>query len=142
MSRGASLLDIGGVQCPQIHELIARADIIFTSLSNDSALESTLDAIVENVVTLAGKIFVDTSTVHPSCSEAAQRRLAAKSAQFVAAPVFGASPVAAQGQLLWIIAGPNDAVRTISQFVVGIMGREIIRLGEDVKQATMLKTAG
>lgn len=114
------------------------------SLSDDSALESTLDAIIdpssENQFT--GKIVADTSTVHPDSSAKAQARLAEKGAKFIASPVFGASPVAAKGKLLWIVAGPDDAVQAISPYLEGVMGRGVIRVGEDVRQSSMMKTAG
>ncbi|KAK1996006.1 NAD(P)-binding protein [Colletotrichum falcatum] len=144
VSRGASLAEIGGVTRSSAKDLVNNADIVFLSLSDDAALEATLDAVLEASVPtdLTGKIIVDTSTVHPSSSAASRDRLAARDAKFVAAPVFGASPVAAEGKLLWIIAGPHDAVDSIEPFVVGVMGRGAIRLGEDVQQSSMMKTAG
>ncbi|KUI66899.1 putative 3-hydroxyisobutyrate dehydrogenase, mitochondrial [Cytospora mali] len=143
MSRGEPLQKIGGVPCGNMSDLVEKSDIIFMSLSDDSALEATLDSLIGNGgAELSGKIIVDTSTVLPSSTERAQTRLAEKGARLVAAPVFGASPVAAQGNLLFVLAGPEDAIQAISPFLVGVMGRGVIRLGEDVKQSSMLKTAG
>lgn len=144
MSRGQTLQDLGGVPCENITDLVSKSDVIFLSLSDDSALAATLDAIIGAGAgnNMSGKIIVDTSTVHPRSSEEAETRLRAKDAVFVAAPVFGASPVAAEGRLLFVLAGPEDAVRVISPFLVGVMGRGVIRLGEDVKEASLLKTAG
>lgn len=149
ISRGEPLHEIGGVPASSIGDLVSAADIVFLSLSDDHALEATIDAILaarseerSNKSRLTGKILVDTSTVHPSSSDKARVRLAEQSAVFVAAPVFGASPVAREGKLLFILAGPDAAVRAIEPFLVGVMGRGVIRLGEDVKSASMLKTAG
>ncbi|OHF03929.1 hypothetical protein CORC01_00791 [Colletotrichum orchidophilum] len=144
MSRGALLEKAGGAPQPNIINLVKDTDIVFISLSDDKALEATLDAILDDAAAadLTGKIFVDTSTVHPLSSAKARERLAAKQAKFIAAPVFGASPIAAQGTLLWIVAGPDEAVEKIQPFVVGVMGRGIIRLGEDVQKASIMKTAG
>lgn len=141
MSRGQTLQGLAGVPCENITDLVSKSDVIFLSLSDDSALSATVDAII-GAGDLSGKIIVDTSTVHPRSSEEAQARLRASGAVFVAAPVFGASPVAAEGRLLFVLAGPEDAVRVISPFLVGVMGRGVIRLGEDVKEASLLKTAG
>lgn len=141
MSRGQTLQDLSGVPCDNITDLVSKSDVIFLSLSDDSALAATVDAII-GAGDLSGKIIVDTSTVHPRSSEEVQSRLRARGAVFVAAPVFGASPVAAEGRLLFVLAGPEDAVRVISPFLVGVMGRGVIRLGEDVKEASLLKTAG
>lgn len=147
MSRGQALQDLGGVPCESIADLVSNSSAIFLSLSDDPALAATLDAIIGAGAgagndLLSGRIVVDTSTVHPRSSEKAQARLRASGAVFVAAPVFGASPVAAEGRLLFVLAGPEDAVRVISPFLVGVMGRGVIRLGEDVKEAGLLKTAG
>ncbi|ROW18261.1 hypothetical protein VPNG_00418 [Cytospora leucostoma] len=140
LSRGELLETIGGAPCKDVADLAAKSDIIFLSLSDDSALVSTLHCLVE--ADLSGKIVVDTSTVHPMSTETARSRLAGRGARLVAAPVFGASPVAAQGKLLFVLAGPGDAIQAISPFLVGVMGRGVIRLGEDVKQSSLLKTAG
>lgn len=148
MSRGQALQALGGVPCEDIGDLVSNTDVIFLSLSDDSALAATVDTIITGAETtaaaadLSGKIIVDTSTVHPRSSEEAQARLRVGGAGFIAAPVFGASPVAAEGRLLFVLAGPEDAVRVVSPFLVGVMGRGVIRLGEDVKEASLLKTAG
>lgn len=143
MSRGEPLKTIGGIPCSSVGDIITKSDIVFLSLSDDEALASTLDAIIqESGDDLAGKIIVDTSTVHPSSSTKADARLAEKGAKLVAAPVFGASPVASEGKLLFILAGPDEAISAINPYLVGVMGRGVIRLGEDVKQSSMLKTAG
>lgn len=143
MSRGEPLQALGGVPCVSVVELVAGSDLIFMSLSDDTALTATLDAIIDGCGNeLSGRIIVDTSTVHPSSSTRAEARLAQRGAKFVAAPVFGASPVAAEGRLLFILAGPDEAVQSIHPYLVGVMGRGVIRLGEDVRQSSMLKTAG
>jgi 3-hydroxyisobutyrate dehydrogenase-like beta-hydroxyacid dehydrogenase len=140
LPRGQPLEEIGGVPASSIKELVDENDVVFISLSDDAALNTTIDAVLLGNV--EGKIIVDTSTVHPDTSSAVNARIAEKGGQFIAAPVFGASPVAAAGKLLWIVAGPNDAVRIISPFIEGVMGRAVIRVGEDVRKASLMKTAG
>ncbi|KAK7706036.1 hypothetical protein SLS57_009817 [Botryosphaeria dothidea] len=142
LSRGVPLQELGAVPRANAAELIASSDIIFASLSDDAALAATVDAMLSDTADLTGKIVVDTSTVHPASSAKAADRLREKGVEFVAAPVFGASPVAAKGQLLFIIAGPGAAVQAVEPFIVGVMGRGIIRLGKDVQKATTMKTAG
>ncbi|KAF4343494.1 gamma hydroxybutyrate dehydrogenase [Fusarium beomiforme] len=144
ISRGDSLKDLNAQPAPSAKDLVAICDIVFLSLSDDAALEATLDVIIDTEIPyqLAGKVIADTSTVHPDSSAKAQARLNEKGAQFIASPVFGASPVAAQGKLLWIVAGPDDAVKKISPYLEGVMGRGVIRVGEDVKLSSKMKTAG
>ncbi|RGP79021.1 oxidoreductase yfjr [Fusarium longipes] len=144
ISRGDPLKDVGAQPALSAKDLVDKSDIIFLSLSDDSALESTLDAMINSEVSnqLDGKLIVDTSTVHPDSSAKAVARIQERGGQFIASPVFGASPVAAQGKLLWIIAGPNDAVDKITPYIEGVMGRGIIRVGEDVRSSGKMKTAG
>ncbi|TDZ16075.1 Glyoxylate/succinic semialdehyde reductase 1 [Colletotrichum orbiculare MAFF 240422] len=143
MSRGQRLQEIGGVARDNISELVNKSDIVFMSLSDDAALKEIVDRVLDDTAAdLSCKVIVDTSTVHPKSSGQAHQRLTQRGMKFIAAPVFGASPVAAEGKLLWVIAGPDDAVQLITPFIVGIMGRRIIRLGDDVTQSSMLKTAG
>jgi 3-hydroxyisobutyrate dehydrogenase-like beta-hydroxyacid dehydrogenase len=144
ISRGDPLKDIGARPASSATDLVDNSDIIFMSLSDDSALEKTLNAIIneEESGKLSGKLVVDTSTVHPDSSAKAETRIQEKGGQFIASPVFGASPVAAQGKLLWIIAGPNDSVDKITPYIEGVMGRGVIRVGEDVRASGKMKTAG
>ncbi|KAM0194781.1 hypothetical protein ACHAPA_009184 [Fusarium lateritium] len=144
ITRGDPLKDLGAQPASTAKDLVTKSDIIFFSLSDDSALESTLDAIIDTDSSgqLTGKLIVDTSTVHPDSSAKAQARLNKQGAQFIASPVFGASPVAAQGRLLWIVAGPDDAVEKISPYIEGVMGRGVIRVGEDVRLSSKMKTTG
>ncbi|KAF5677369.1 gamma hydroxybutyrate dehydrogenase [Fusarium heterosporum] len=144
ITRGDPLKDIGAQPAITAKDLVTKSDIVFLSLSDDSALESTLDAITDadDSRHLAGKIIIDTSTVHPDSSAKAQARLNERGAEFIASPVFGASPVAAQGKLLWIVAGPDAAVEKISPYIEGVMGRGVIRVGEDVRLSSKMKTAG
>ncbi|KFY89578.1 hypothetical protein V500_05608 [Pseudogymnoascus sp. VKM F-4518 (FW-2643)] len=146
MDRGIPLQACGSTPASSITDLTNNSDVVFISLSNDAALNSTIEAIVGHLKEadhhLAGKIIVDTSTVHPNTSSAAEARFAAQGATFIAAPVFGACPVATQGQLLFILAEKNDAIQAIKPFIVGVMGRVLIQLDEDVKESVMLKTVG
>ncbi|KAL5338043.1 3-hydroxyisobutyrate dehydrogenase [Aspergillus crustosus] len=139
-TRGEPLTDIGGIQSPSIQDLINGIDICFISVSDDNAATSIIKAILET--SLEGKIIVDTSTVHPDVSSWAQQAVTEKGGKFVAAPVFGASPVAQQGRLLVVVAGADDAVSAIEPFLVGVLARKILRVGEDAAKATLLKTTG
>lgn len=144
ISRGDALKDISARPASSAKDLVSNSDIIFLSLSDDQALESTLDAIIdtESADQLAAKLIVDTSTVHPDSSAKAEARVKDAGGEFIASPVFGASPVAAQGKLLWIVAGPNLAVDKITPYIEGVMGRGVIRVGDDVRASSKMKTAG
>ncbi|KAI1844045.1 hypothetical protein JX265_009691 [Neoarthrinium moseri] len=110
-------------------------------VSNDAVLESTVDEAIASG-NLAGKIYVDCSTVHPNTSIAVCRKITEAGAKFVAAPVFGASPVAEAGRLIFVSAGPESARMAIDPYLKGVMGRSIIDMGEDVSKSSLLKIAG
>ncbi|CZT05710.1 hypothetical protein WAI453_004498 [Rhynchosporium graminicola] len=141
LSRGVALVELGGVPCTTIAELISKSDIIFSSISDDSVLESIVSEMLASG-SLTGKIIVDTSTVHPDSSVKASKKLTEAGAVFAAAPVFGASPVAYEGTLLFVVAGPKAATKAIAPYLKGVMGRGVIDLGEDVSKASLMKTSG
>lgn len=91
---------------------------------------------------LKGKKFVDTSTVHPETCASAAERLREEGAIFVASPVFGDRNVAAAGKLIFSMAGPAATIETLRPFVVDVMGRSVINMGEDVRKSSLLKISG
>lgn len=58
--------------------------------------------------------------------------------------MFGASPVAKEGKLLFVMAGREEDVRGVEGFVVGVMGRKVVKVGGDgdVGRASLLKCTG
>ncbi|KAH7379792.1 hypothetical protein BKA64DRAFT_713834 [Cadophora sp. MPI-SDFR-AT-0126] len=141
LSRGVALVELGGIPCATIAEVISKSDIIFSSISDDFVLDSIVSEMLA-CGDLGGKIIVDTSTVHPDTSVRAAKKLTEAGAVLAAAPVFGASPVAEAGQLLFVVAGPSAATEAIAPYLKGVMGREVISLGEDVSKASLMKTSG
>ncbi|KAL4900898.1 hypothetical protein BDW74DRAFT_187981 [Aspergillus multicolor] len=145
-SKGQVLQDAGGIPKDDFGSLVQGCDIIFTMISNDTVLNTLLSqASTSNTsssTSLNGKIFIDTSTVHPDTSFAAAERLKEQGATFISAPVFGASPVAAAGKLIFAIAGPADAVTTVKPYILDVMGRSIIDMGVDVRRSSLLKICG
>lgn len=85
---------------------------------------------------------MDTSTVHPETCASAAEELGKEGAVFVASPVFGDRNVAAAGRLIFSMAGPAAVIETLRPFVVGVMGRSIINMGEDVRKSSLLKISG
>ncbi|KAL2881328.1 hypothetical protein SGCOL_003278 [Colletotrichum sp. CLE4] len=113
-------------------------------ISNDEVLDSLVSKVLDtwSSALLEGKIWVDTSTVHPDTAAKCSERLAKVGATFVASPVFGASPMAAAGQLIFAMAGPSAAIGKLRPFVVDVMGKSIIDMGEDVRKSSLLKISG
>ncbi|EXJ85007.1 hypothetical protein A1O3_05682 [Capronia epimyces CBS 606.96] len=139
--RGKSLQALGAFPCDSVAHLVDESDIIFTSLSDDAALESIIQQIA-SCGHLTGKIIVDTTTVHPDTTKSMAAKLSAVDAQFVSAPVFGATPMAEAGQLLIAVAGPDDAIRVISPLLKGVIARNVMVVSREPQKATLLKTLG
>lgn len=129
----ASSLPPGSTQIvPSLKEGISKADIIFSCLSNDAAVESTYQTIISDLITAAtpdglrGKFFIGTETVHPDTAETLADRLAAHGADFIACPVLGPPAAAAIGQLIAFPAGPAAALSRAEPYTTGALARAAI----------------
>jgi 3-hydroxyisobutyrate dehydrogenase-like beta-hydroxyacid dehydrogenase len=138
LSRGDPLKALGSIPKTSVSELVRSSDIIFSSVSDDAVLLSFIDDMVASNE-MSGKVIADTSTVHPKSAAEAASRLSAVGATFIASPVFGASPAATAGTVLFAVAGPTDAVTRILP-MLNAMGRKIITVGTDPSKALLLKT--
>ncbi|KAL7655296.1 hypothetical protein ACMYSQ_007249 [Aspergillus niger] len=142
-ARGQPVQATGGVQHASIPELITNVDICFVAVTDDTAVRSIIDTITTlDPDHLRQKLIVDTTTVHPDTSAWAQRRLTECEVSYVASPVFGATPTAQEGKLLFVVAGAEEAVQRVEPYIVGVMGRKMMRLGSDVTRSTLLKCTG
>lgn len=120
---------------------VAQADVIFICLANDQAVTETIDAVAKSDLT--GKVVADCSTIHPETTDAIAQKLAAKGAEFVACPVFGAPAMADSGNLVPVPAGPKSAVDKIRPFLVGVTSRAIIDMSDEpYHKAPQLKLVG
>lgn len=114
-----------------VEEGIPQADIIFTCLSNDAAVESTYHSIVSNLPStdagsLTGKVFVGMETIHPGTADKLASLLAAHGADFVACPVLGPPAAAAAGQLIAFPAGPEAVLSRAMPYIKGALARAVI----------------
>ncbi|KAH7072567.1 NAD binding domain of 6-phosphogluconate dehydrogenase-domain-containing protein [Paraphoma chrysanthemicola] len=124
-----------------INEAAKEADIILMCLGDDAAVNSAVDKILEEDVT--GKLIVDCSTVHPDTTNALEKRITSKGADFVGMPVFGAPAMADNGQLVCVIAGKASAVEKVKPYASGVMGRANIEYPDQpAGNATLLKVIG
>lgn len=124
-----------------IGEAVASADIVFTCVGDDKAINETVDTILKS--DFKGKLIVDCSTVHPDTTDALAKTITSKGAHFVACPVFGAPAMADNGQLICVLAGPKSDVEKIRPYTEGVMGRAVIDFSDQpAGTATRLKIIG
>lgn len=124
-----------------IQEVAKASDVIMMCLGDDAAVNSVVDTILQEDV--KGKLIVDCSTVHPETTNALEKRITDKGAEFVGMPVFGAPPMADNGQLVCVIAGQKSACDRVKPYTKGVMGRADIDFsGQPAGNATLLKVVG
>jgi len=118
-------------------EEVLDAQVVITMLADDAAvravwLDSGLAARLPK-----GAIHLNMATV----SMAIARQLAAaQGAAYVSAPVFGRPPVAAQGQLDIIAAGPKAALEKCDP-LFKVLGKQVFVVGTQAEKANAVKIA-
>ncbi|KAI0142786.1 NAD binding domain of 6-phosphogluconate dehydrogenase-domain-containing protein [Xylariaceae sp. FL1272] len=119
-----------------IEEGVKKADIIFTIVSNDAAVQEAVTTILKSDI--KGKTVIDCSTIHPDTSKQIAEDILAKGGDFVACPVFGAPAAADAGALIFVPAGPKASIDKLRPYTVGVMGRAEVPF-DDKPYETSLK---
>jgi 3-hydroxyisobutyrate dehydrogenase len=110
-SRAEPLLRKGAVRADTPRQAATGQDLVFTSLSDESALEQVLDGDQGVLAGIAqGGILVDTSTSGVRATRSMEERLREKGASLVAAPVLGSKAAAEKAQLVVVAGGPAPAL--------------------------------
>jgi 3-hydroxyisobutyrate dehydrogenase-like beta-hydroxyacid dehydrogenase len=110
-SRAEPLLRKGAVRADTPRQAATGQDLVFTSLSDERALEQVLDGDQGVLAGIAqGGILVDTSTSGVRATRSMEERLREKGASLVAAPVLGSKAAAEKAQLVVVAGGPAPAL--------------------------------
>jgi 3-hydroxyisobutyrate dehydrogenase-like beta-hydroxyacid dehydrogenase len=88
--------------------LVATADTILTSLTDDAAVEAVYAGLLAGPV--AGRLFVEMSTIRPETVRAIALRVEAAGARLIDAPVAGGPAVVAAAQSLAFVGGASEDV--------------------------------
>jgi 3-hydroxyisobutyrate dehydrogenase-like beta-hydroxyacid dehydrogenase len=120
-------------------EVAEAADVIFTSVPDDAALRSVASGPDGLLVDLTeGKVWVDMSTVSPQTSRELAKRVQARGAAMLDAPVSGSVPQVQAGTLTIMVGGDEQAYARVEPIL-----RELgtpTRIGEN-GQGLVLKLA-
>ena len=116
-------------------EDVLDAEIVITMLADDAAVRAVwLDT---GLAPRLSTLHVNMATVSTGMS----RQLAAiQKDRYVAAPVFGRPPLAAQGQLDIIAAGPKEALERCKP-LFQVLGKQTFVVGEEPAKANAVKIA-
>ena len=125
-----------------IEDAVKEADIIFTCVGDDAAIEDTIDTALK-APEAKERLFVDCSTIHPDTTNKLAEKINGIGAEFVACPVFGAPAMADSGNLITVLAGPKAQVDRVKPFCKGVMARaEVDYTDQPHGNATRLKIVG
>lgn len=114
----------------EVTDLIGSSDVVFTMLTNDTAVEEVYGKILEQPI--SGKLFVDMSTIAQDVSINLANKLKAKGAAFLDAPVAGSTKPAAEGTLIIMVGGEQTDLERARPYLEK-MGKSIKHLGESGK---------
>jgi len=116
------------------------ADIVFTMVTNTSALQEVLtgpDGILNGLG--QGKIYIDMSTVSPNASRKLAEQVAAKGARMLDVPVSGSVITLEQGNLSLMVGGEEAIFEQVKPILLDI-GPKVNYVGKN-GQAILMKIA-
>jgi len=105
------LIDAGAVSAATPSELVGAVDTIITILTNAEAIDATFrgpDGLLSGDI--AGKLFIEMSTVRPVTEEGLATDIRAKGGAMVDAPVGGTTGPARDGKLVGVVGGDDADV--------------------------------
>lgn len=117
----------------------SRAEVVFTMLADDTAVEGVADDIIANLDD--GGIHVSLSTISVALAEKLTVAHADMGQSFVAAPVFGRPVAAADAKLFITAAGAAEATARVMPLLQAI-GQKVEVFGDKPSTANLVKLAG
>jgi len=112
--RAAALLERGMIWRDTPREVAAAADVIFSMVTDDDALEAITSGPDGILAGLApGKVYIDMSTVSPQASRTLATWVDSMGASMLDAPVSGSVPAARDGTLTVLAGGPQDTFAAV-----------------------------
>jgi 3-hydroxyisobutyrate dehydrogenase-like beta-hydroxyacid dehydrogenase len=139
-SKAQWLLDAGMRWADTPRAVAEAADVIFTMVTNTSALHEVLGGPDGLLAGLGkGKVYIDMSTVSPAASKRLAAQVAAKGAQMLDAPVSGSVITLEQGNLSIMVGGEQATFEQVKPILLDI-GPKVNYVGKN-GQAVLMKIA-
>jgi len=111
-------------------DVTERSEIVITMLPNSPEVEEVIlgkNGVLEGVKD--GTIIVDMSSIDPIVSQDIAKKVAAKGAVMLDAPVSGGEPKAIEGTLSIMVGGPEKTFNEIKEVLL-VMGKSAVWVGE------------
>ena len=135
------LVKHGARAAPTIAAVVANAEVVMYSLSDDRAIDQVVfgdGGVISSV--RRGQIVLDLTTVYPETSRRQARAYAEKGVEFLDCPVFGSRNEAAGGGL-WVLAGGRRDVFERVCPILDAIGETVHYMGEH-GSGTSMKLVG
>lgn len=116
------------------------AEIVFSMLSQDDAVEEVVIGSGALDRTQAGAVHVNLATVSVAFAERMERLHRDRGLGYVAAPVLGRTNVAAAGELNVLCAGEPLAVAKVAP-LLALFAKKVWPLGDEARRANVVKIA-
>ena len=139
--RMQALVGAGANAAQNIAEVCA-ADVVFTMLADDKALEGVVlgpAGILEHLK--PGAIHVSCSTVSVALSARLAQAHSQKQQGYIAAPVFGRPEAAAAGKLFMVAAGKQNLIEKV-QALFEVLGQRTFIVSDVPEKANLVKLSG
>jgi 3-hydroxyisobutyrate dehydrogenase-like beta-hydroxyacid dehydrogenase len=139
-SNAEALVARGLVRQGTPREVAAAAEVTFSSVSDDAAVEAITSGPAGILAGLGpGKVYVDMSTISPRTSRRVAAQVRARGADMLDAPVSGSVPAAEDGTLVIMVGGAEQTFRAVEP-LLRTLGRTVTQVGVN-GQALLLKLA-
>ena len=128
-SKASALIDRGLIWRDTPREVAAAADVLFSMVADDAALDAVTsgpDGILAGLQ--PGALYVEMSTVSPGASRALSRRVRTAGATMVDAPVSGGVAAAEAGTLAIMVGGTEAGYRAAEALLLRL-GRTVTHVG-------------
>src|SRR4030095_619396 len=139
-SKAQPLIEKGAVFCNSIKELASACDIVFSMVSDDTALNHVTrgnDGIAQNLK--RGGTHVCMSTILPATSSQLVTIHDQNNNHYIAAPVMGRPDAARAGKLHFLISGNKESIDKIKPLLQDAGAAGIWEFGNDVAAANIAK---
>ena len=141
-SKATPLKEKGAIVCESVASLAKQANIVFSIVSDDSALKSITtgsEGLLEN--SPAGAVHISMSTILPLTAEEMAALHKEHHQEYIAAPVFGRPEAAVARKLNFVISG-GDGRKKIESLLKDAGALGIYDFGENIKAANTVKLCG
>jgi 3-hydroxyisobutyrate dehydrogenase-like beta-hydroxyacid dehydrogenase len=138
--KAAPLVEVGLIWCDSPREVAERSDVVFSMVTNVTALGAVTDGADGILAGLGpGKVYVDMSTVSPSASRSLAEQVRATGAEMLDAPVSGSVATLEQGKLSVMVGGDVTTFDRVEPILRDV-GPTVTRVGDN-GQAVLVKIA-